>query len=167
MRIDPFNGEEENYRISPSLLVYLAVFGFVGLDHIRRSGWLQPSRSYYFLAEDYRLHIQWVVEWTSYIKSLNRGSIGLNENDDMLVWIWNKSTSQEKDKEAYNTIILNHSSIDIKWWFGKLWKWHFPLKIKCFFWLYLENYVLTWDNLVRRGWIGPKQYVYEKKRLNN
>ena len=30
-----------------------------------------------------------------------------------------------------------------------------PLKIICFNWLCLSNRVHTWDNLIRKGWIGP------------
>jgi hypothetical protein len=30
-----------------------------------------------------------------------------------------------------------------------------PIKIKIVFWLMLENKVLTWENLRRRGWEGP------------
>ena len=32
-----------------------------------------------------------------------------------------------------------------------------PLKIKCFSWLCTENYISTWDNLLKCGWIGPNR----------
>ena len=36
-----------------------------------------------------------------------------------------------------------------------LWKSNITSKLKCFFWLVLNNKILTWDNLVKRGWMGP------------
>jgi hypothetical protein len=38
----------------------------------------------------------------------------------------------------------------------KLWKWDCPLKIKLFAWLVAENKILTWKNLQKRGWVGPR-----------
>ena len=37
----------------------------------------------------------------------------------------------------------------------KIWKFHIPLKIICFFWLSLLNRINTCDNLIKKGWIGP------------
>ena len=36
-----------------------------------------------------------------------------------------------------------------------IWNGTLPKKISCFFWLALSNKLLTWDNLQKRGWIGP------------
>jgi hypothetical protein len=32
-----------------------------------------------------------------------------------------------------------------------------PLKVKLFCWLMFENKILTWDNLTKRGMIGPSR----------
>jgi hypothetical protein len=32
-----------------------------------------------------------------------------------------------------------------------------PLKVKILMWLSVENKVLTWDNGMKRGWIGPSR----------
>ena len=37
----------------------------------------------------------------------------------------------------------------------KIWKYHIPLKIIRFFWLCLMNKINTYDNLIKKGWIGP------------
>ena len=37
----------------------------------------------------------------------------------------------------------------------KLWTWNCPLKIKIFLWLLLEDKLLTWNNILKRGWQGP------------
>lgn len=41
------------------------------------------------------------------------------------------------------------------WWYKTLWKWNFLLKIKLFGWLALENKILTGDNYIKRGGVGP------------
>ena len=38
--------------------------------------------------------------------------------------------------------------------FFKIWKFRIPLKIICFNWICLSNKVHTWDNLIKKGWIG-------------
>jgi hypothetical protein len=38
-------------------------------------------------------------------------------------------------------------------WRKHLWKWNCPSKL--FIWLLLEDKILTWKNLQRRGWSGP------------
>jgi hypothetical protein len=40
-------------------------------------------------------------------------------------------------------------------WRKALWSWSCPLKIKLFTWLVVENKILTWDILQRRGFKGP------------
>ena len=39
----------------------------------------------------------------------------------------------------------------------RIWKCNIPLKLICFIWLCLENRINTWDNLIRRGWVGPNR----------
>ena len=36
-----------------------------------------------------------------------------------------------------------------------LWKWNYPTKVKLFCWIALENKLLTWDNYIKRGGVGP------------
>jgi zinc-binding in reverse transcriptase len=35
-----------------------------------------------------------------------------------------------------------------------------PLKVRYFFWLVVQNKILTADNLSRKGWIGPLSCVF-------
>lgn len=41
-----------------------------------------------------------------------------------------------------------------------------PLKVKAFMWLASISTIQTWDNLHRRGWIGPRsvRYVVDRGR---
>ena len=42
----------------------------------------------------------------------------------------------------------------VEWW-SKVWKREGSLKEKITLWLALNNKLLTWENLKKRGWIGP------------
>jgi hypothetical protein len=44
----------------------------------------------------------------------------------------------------------------VDWW-KKIWKVLGPLKAKTLLWLPLQNCLLTWDNLQRRGWEGSSR----------
>ena len=39
----------------------------------------------------------------------------------------------------------------------KIWYFNIPLKIKCFVWLTCNKKINTWDNLSKKGWIGPNR----------
>jgi len=40
-------------------------------------------------------------------------------------------------------------------WRKTLWNWNIALKIKLFIWISLKNKILTWNNLLAKGWEGP------------
>ena len=42
-------------------------------------------------------------------------------------------------------------------WWKQSWKYEGPLKAKLTLWMTLNNNILTWDNLQKRGWIGPSR----------
>lgn len=53
--------------------------------------------------------------------------------------------------------LLAHGSIPLHlWWAISIWKWHVPVKLKCFYWLIVHNKILTWDNLCRCRWQGSR-----------
>jgi hypothetical protein len=51
----------------------------------------------------------------------------------------------------------------MKFWYSEIWKWQIPLKVKLFVWLLLEQKILTWDNLLKRGFQGPSICVLCKE----
>jgi len=71
------------------------------------------------------------------------------------VWSWNEKIGKLIAKGAYDAIRFLIEEVQTKWWFNAIWKWFSPLNVKLFFWLVLENKILTWDNLVKRGRNGP------------
>jgi hypothetical protein len=81
--------------------------------------------------------------------------IVLKENPDELSWIGDDNTGLISVKNVYNTLSNKFWPGKAEGWRIQLWKWSCPLKIKLFLWLLLENKILTWENLQRRGWYGP------------
>jgi hypothetical protein len=58
-------------------------------------------------------------------------------------------------KNVYNALASKLWIPNICGWQRTLWDWDLAPKIKLFTWLLLEDKILTWDNLQRRGWSGP------------
>ena len=67
----------------------------------------------------------------------------INLNGDELVGPLNQYFGHVCAKFAYLEITIFFSNDVPKWWYGKLCKWHMPLKLKCFMWLDFENCFLT------------------------
>jgi hypothetical protein len=49
--------------------------------------------------------------------------------------------------------------VEPTFWYTELWHWQLPLKVKLFTWLMLEQKILTWENLLKRGFVGPSKCV--------
>lgn len=37
-----------------------------------------------------------------------------------------------------------------------IWRWNLPNKLKCFWWLLAHDHILTWNNLQKHRFIGPR-----------
>jgi hypothetical protein len=44
-----------------------------------------------------------------------------------------------------------------QWWWSILWKLNAPLKSKITLSLEIDNKLLTWDNGIKRRWVGPNR----------
>ena len=72
-----------------------------------------------------------------------------------LKWTWNTKTGNFSAKMRYDAaIFLEHQNPEC-WWWSKIWKTNAPLKIVITLWLALNNKLLTWEVLLRRGFEGP------------
>ena len=72
--------------------------------------------------------------------------------------MWGRFTSGAFTTELiYDSIADELSSKRVHWWSRIIWQWQLPSRINCFIWLFLENSILTWDNLCRRGLEGPNR----------
>jgi hypothetical protein len=56
---------------------------------------------------------------------------------------------------GYQTICAIEDRGDRAWWWRVIWKFKCPLKAQIFMWLAMNNKVLTWKKLQKRGMHGP------------
>ena len=150
--IDPIIGIEEDYKLSSNILNYLDDIGYTTLAQIRRPIWRNRDCSYSLTTKDLGLIIQEsTIELEAYVKNLNLAGRRLSMEEDSLIWSENLQTSNIFNKYAYKVIVQDSSITAHKWWYKLICKLKIPLKFKCFLWLTLQNYLKTWDNLLKRG----------------
>jgi hypothetical protein len=58
-------------------------------------------------------------------------------------------------KNVYASITNTLWNLNISGWRNNLWSWNIAHKIKLFTWILIENKLNTWDNIQRKGWVGP------------
>jgi len=93
-------------------------------------------------------------EWDRYRLSLIGARISLFDGHDELRWTGGDCTGLLTTKNVYNALAAELWKNKIGGWRRKLWAWDFPQKIKLFSWLLIEDKLLTWNNLHKRGWKG-------------
>jgi hypothetical protein len=81
--------------------------------------------------------------------------VQLLDRPDELKWTGGDNSGQLTVKNVYNALATKLWKKTIGGWRKKLWSWDCPQKIKLFVWLAVENKILTWKNLQKRGWVGP------------
>jgi len=150
--MDRIVGVGEDYLLSDSLINTLHEKGYYTLNHIYLSN--GQSGSLWINASTLRLAGVHILEWSHYLNVLKRMGISLSHRDDTLVWIHNKSTGCITVKLAYDHF-SNPSDNQGRWWGRSIWNCRAPLKIICLIWLTLHDRILTWSNLIKRGWQGP------------
>jgi hypothetical protein len=95
------------------------------------------------------------TKWDCFCRALDHEGIFLSDSLDELVWTGSNSSGVITTKNAYDAIASKIWTRSDKWWHNSLWKWDLALKLKLFTWLLMENMILTWENLQRRGRQGP------------
>ena len=95
---------------------------------------------------------------------LNIVGMGLSDKEDILVWNWKGANGVITTKNSYEAIFDDLVIPSPKWRENPIWKWKFPLKVNWFLWLCVENKILTWNNLLKRGFCGLGIYVFLQGR---
>jgi hypothetical protein len=90
-----------------------------------------------------------------YRKRLIDAGIALSEAQDELKWTGGDCTGILSTRNVYNAWQLKIWQKNIGGWQRRIWNWDCPQKIKLFSWLLIEDKLLTWNNLNKRGWQGP------------
>jgi hypothetical protein len=89
-------------------------------------------------------------------KELCGAGITLIDNTkDELRWTGGDLSGELTVKNCYNAILSTQNLPIWSGWKLKCWKWSVQLKILLFFWLATDNRILTWDILLKKGWVGP------------
>jgi hypothetical protein len=105
---------------------------------------------------DLRLVGNQALEWNRYTASLGQAGVTLQQTKkDKLLWNGGDSSGEISVRNCYKAILSLLSLPNLHGWKLKLWKWNLQLKIILFFRLAADQNILTWDNLLKKGWVGP------------
>ena len=155
MGLDLIIGMGSSFSLPRDLWDYLEDFGMTSLAQARN--YSPDARSYWLSAADLDLGGEWYLLWNSYVIGLEYGRIRLRPQPDNLLWSYKSYSRSISVATAYDCISTHHmdplsnSSFILQF----LWKINIPEKIRCFIWLLIMNKVLTWDQLISRGFQGP------------
>lgn len=148
---DPWCGGNKEWKLSQGLINALQRKGLFTLKVIQNFEGLNVR---WKLDLDLELAPGFIDEWNAFFKPLYSYGFFLLNKEGTLVWTWNEKSSVSSTKVVYESIIVERVPPSMKWQYTYLWKDNFPLKVKCFFWLDLENKFLTQDNLQKQGGYG-------------
>jgi hypothetical protein len=100
------------------------------------------------------------VDWLNLITELNGVGVTLRTNEeDVLIWTGGDKKGVLTVKNVYAAILSLQDLPALSGWQSHIWKWHLPLKVILFFWLAINNKILTWDILQKKGWVGPSYCI--------
>jgi len=90
---------------------------------------------------------------------LDHAGIYLTKSTKELIWTRGNVSGNITTKNSYDAITSKIWNRSKKWRHYSLWKWDMAPKIKLFTWLLLEKKIITWENLQKRGKLGPRFFV--------
>ena len=151
--VDPVMGNHASLPFSDELRTYLEDLGISTLAQAHNTFF--DAQQYWYTADDLYLEGEWKIVWNTFIKGLNLCGIRLTSEPDSLIWDYNKLNGMITAEKMYECIVKTHLQDPGSRLFTCLWACPLPRKIGCFIWLVLNNKILTWDNLQRKGKIGP------------
>ena len=108
------------------------------------------------MAEELYIVGDWKLSWYSFTRSLELGGIRLNTQSDSMIWAYNKYDGSVSAKLVYDSIVHTYAPSVGSKLLKHIWTGALPNKISYFNWLSLMNKLLTWDNLQKWGWTGPR-----------
>jgi hypothetical protein len=94
-------------------------------------------------------------EWEGFCRALSGAGVQLQNKEDELIWMGGDRSGSLTVKNIYLALAKKKWPNVIGGWRRHMWKWDMVQKIKLFIWLSIENRILTWDTLQRKGWQGP------------
>jgi len=156
--LDAIKGLNNCHLLPFTIINDLNTKGLDTLPKIWEWSWLRVDAHSWPHAWQIGLSEELLVEWERYRSMLFIAGINISQRADVLVWGGHHGNDRILVKEAYEHITSTSQILSFSDITSMFWKWDAPLKIKCFSWLVIHNRILTWDNLLRRGFFGPEWY---------
>lgn len=113
------------------------------------------SSTHWMRANELEFDPKLCFEWDSFRSHLIQARITLFEKEDKLTRGGLSQGGDISTKEAYDYIFVRPMLDPYDNWLARMWTWEALMKLKYFTWLPFHNRILTWDNLVKRGFLGP------------
>ena len=151
--IDPMFGSSNTFHFPDGLRSYLEDLNIISLAQVHNT--LPDACQYWYTADELLLAGEWKSIWNRFISHLVLSGIRLTNDPDTLLWDFNKKDGKLTAAKAYECIVKSHCPVPGNRLYTSLWSSSLLRKIGCFTWLVLKNKVLTWDNLQKRGKMGP------------
>ena len=127
--------------------------GYYSLYHISFPPTTQTSYQRWITTAQLGLYGTMGDEGTEYICGLQIVSVRLESSPDSLKWTLNMGSGDITTKLAYQQL-TDKISVTQQWWHS-IWTWKALPCVIIFYWLELDNHLLTCNNIQRRGMIGP------------
>ena len=107
------------------------------------------------MAQELGLEENEAAKWSRYVNQLGNNFILLTEDRDKLIWTWNKKDGNFSAKLGYEVAVqLEYQQMEC-WWWSQIWKLQVPIKAILILWLAMNNKLLTWEALLKHGFMGP------------
>lgn len=105
--------------------------------------------------------------WLNTISVFQGAGFSFQPAGDRIVWGGSYKGPNICVKDLYTNLIAEASTPNVIPGFTKAWKWSIPHKILLFNWLLWKGRILTWENLQKRGMIGPGCCIICKQQLES
>lgn len=158
MGIDPIAGFGQDYQLDSDLIRVLHSQNLYVLHQACHH--LADGSMHWKSVVDLGLVDPMTAKWNMYISRLMEFGIILSQDEDVLRWGFNSNDGSVTAKLAYFYQMDNVIDGGGHKLFEKIRYLQCGSKIRCFLWLALNNRIMTWSNLSRRGIHGPGRCVF-------
>ena len=84
----------------------------------------------WYSASDLDLGGEWVDLWTSFVKGLSHGRIKIRDDENYLLWLYDKESGKVSTKKAYEVIVSDYFPPPSERIISKVWNFNIPQKLK-------------------------------------
>lgn len=98
--------------------------------------------------------------WDKYAINLYLDGITFTKKNDHFTWDGIVVQGKTYVKEVYMYISQSHQKEGERWWFQKVWKWNFPLKLKIFWLVCLEEQYINLGKIMQERFCRTYQMCH-------